>query len=269
MRKTWLLAWTMFRGTQWGGGSGTSRRKKLNLGKVGNALLMVFVAGYVVALVTTAVYGIYGPLSAAGLQTVIPALVVSAVSIITFLFGAMYAMSVYYHASDVDKILPLPFTASQIIFAKFLTTLLYEYLLVLFAVVPALVTYGIRSGEGIAYYAWAGLTALILPVTPLALASVLVILLMRFSPAARNKDRFNMISNILILAITLGLVFGMQSIQRLEGDLAAILAKSVSELARVTAGLFPGSSLAAAALADPATGDALLRMAGWIGRAHV
>ena len=265
MKKMILLAWTMFRGTQWGGGATSARKRRLNLGRVGNLLLMLFVAVYVIGLVTAAVYGIYGPLSSAGIQSVIPALVVSVISIVTFLFGAMYAMSVYYHASDVDKILPLPFTPGQIIFAKFLTTLLYEYLLVILAAVPALITYGVLNGNGAAYYVWLVLTAAALPVTPLALSSVLVVLLMRFSPAARNKDRFNMISNILIMAVTLGIVFGLQSVQRLEGaDLAAILANGTADIARVTAGIFPGSSIAATALADPAAAGAILQMAGFL-----
>jgi len=266
MGKTLLLAWTMFRGTQWGSGAAAgAKRRKLNLGKFGNTLLFVFVAGYLITIVTAGVTGIYKPLASMGLQAAIPSLAVSMISLITFLFGVMYTMSVYYHSSDVDKLLPLPFTPGQIIFAKFLTTLLYEYLMVLLAGLPAMIAYGVLNGESAVYYIWVAVVALILPVTPLALASILVILLMRFSPAARNKDRFNMIANILIMAVTLGIVFGMQSLQGLDSvDLGAMLAKGAAELARVTAGVFPGSALAAAALADPGAGGAPLRIAGYL-----
>lgn len=266
MRNMLLLTWTMFRGTQWGvSSSGSARRRKLSLGKVGNLVLILLMVGYFAALTVLGVRGIYPLLAAMSIQSVIPSLVVSLLSMITFLFGVMYAMSVYYHASDIEKLLPLPFTPGQIVFSKFLTTLLYEYLMVLLLGLPALATYGILNGEGILYYIWTGLILLILPVTPLALASVLVILLMRFSPAARNKDRFNMIANILVMAVTLALVFSMQRMQTMEGsDLAAMLARGAADLAEVTAGVFPGSSFAAAALAEAGTGAAALRILGFL-----
>ena len=200
-----------------------------------------------------------------GMTAVIPALVVSAISILTFLFGVLYTMSVYYHASDVDRLLPLPFLPGQIIFAKFLTTLLYEYLMVLLIGLPALGTYGILSGAGAAYYMLMLVALVLLPVTPLALASILVILLMRFSPAARNKDRFNMVSSIGIMVLTLGFVFLIQKAQSLDGaDLAGMLAKTTAEVARVTAGVFPGSSMAAGMLADPGSWSALADLAGYL-----
>lgn len=265
MRNTWLLAWAMFRGIQWGGGIGARRTRKINLGRVGNLILAMVMAGYFVTLAVLGVRSVYPLLAPAGMQSALPSLVISLLSLLTFLFGVMYAISVYYHASDVDKLLPLPLRPGQIVLAKFLTTLLYEYILVWLLGLPALITYGVLEGAGALFYFRALVILLFLPVTPLALASVLVILLMRFAPAARNKDRFNMVANIGIMAVTLLLVFGMQRLQSLSGpDLITALAHNAAALARVTAGVFPGSAFAAAALADSAGRGLTLDLPGFL-----
>ncbi len=84
---------------------------------------------------------------------------------------------------------------------------------------------------------------------PLCLASILVLLIMRFTPLARNKDRFNMVAGILAMLLAFGFVFGTQSMAGFdELDLAQMNSSGSESVARLTTAVFPGTFLPSARL---------------------
>lgn len=126
-------------------------------------------------------------------------------SLVVFMFGIFYVITVFYFAQDVEHLLPLPLKPGQIVTAKFLTVLLYEYLTLLIFLVPLLVVFGVKDGAGVLYYLYGIVVYLALPVVPLVLASVIAMAIMSFAGVARNKDRFRMFGGIAAVLASFGL----------------------------------------------------------------
>lgn len=69
---------------------------------------------------------------------------------------------------------------------------------------PILIVYGVKSGGGILYYVYALLIFLTLPVIPIVLDSVIVMIIMRFTNLAKNKDAFRTISAVITIMFGVG-----------------------------------------------------------------
>lgn len=261
MRHVFLLTWTMMRGNGLMNLSGDNRKKRKLLGKVGNTILMLLVAVYFGGLVAAGAHFIYGLLAPAGLQDLLISLFVSATVLMVFFFGVLYVISIFYHSSDVEKLLPLPLTPESIIGAKLIVTAVYEYVFVTLMILPPLIVYGVLDRQPWTFYLISLLVLLLLPLIPLCTAAVLVMLIMRLTPVARNKDRFSMLSGLLSMVVAIGIMYGMQSLGSFSGDaLTRMIQTGSDRLASVAASVFPGTRFAVAALTSPSAGAALLQI---------
>lgn len=261
MRTILSLTRVLFLGSGYAGFGSDARKSRKLAGKIGNTVLFAFLAVYMLAISSFSAWSLYDLLAPVNLGAMMVGLYLSAGVMVVFFFGILYVMGVFYFASDVEKLLPLPLHPEQIITAKFLVSMLYEYLFLLVLVAPALTVYGIRSGAPAVYFLTLLLVFVLLPVIPLAIASVIVMIIMRFTPFARNKDRFNMFSMVLALVLSLGFTFGMQSMATMEGfDLTNLITASADRIARITASAFPGTAFAASAVAGAGTRDGLLSL---------
>ncbi|TNJ65560.1 hypothetical protein FE784_14130 [Paenibacillus hemerocallicola] len=147
----------------------------------------------------------YDALESIGQGGVVLGLGLALASLVVFMFGIFYVITVFYFAQDVEHLLPLPLRPGQIVTAKFLTVLLYEYLTLLVLLVPLLIVFGVKINGGVLYYLYAVLVYLALPVVPLVLASVIAMAIMSFAGVARNKDRFRMYGGIAAVLASFGL----------------------------------------------------------------
>ncbi|MEF3311955.1 hypothetical protein PV433_24000 [Paenibacillus sp. GYB004] len=148
---------------------------------------------------------LYDGLKPIGQEGAVLGLGLSITSLVVFMFGIFYIITVFYFAQDVEYLLPLPLKPSQIVSAKFLTVLLYEYLTQLVLLAPLLIVFGVKDGAGVMYYVYAVITFLALPILPLVVASVVAMAIMSFSGVARNKDRFRLIGGTVAVLFSLGL----------------------------------------------------------------
>ena len=202
---------------------------------------------------------LYDALEGFGLQAAILGTATGAGAVVVFFFGVFYVLSIFYFSSDVEKLLPLPLRAFEILGAKFLVTTVYEYIGALLITGPLYITYGIRSGAGPAFYVIATLVYLLLPVIPLAIASILVMAVMRFTPFARNRDVFNIVVSLLILVLALGFNVGMQKLIGISDPnlVTKLLGQDGGSIARITSSMFPGTGFAASALATAGSLESL------------
>ncbi len=232
-------------------GLGSDARRKRRLSGIGNVLLFGFLAVYFIGVIGISAWGLYDVLSSVGLEAAMLGLFVSAGVLVVFVFGMMYVISIFYFANDIEHLLPLPLQPEQIIGAKFLVTLVYEYMFVGVIVLPALSVYGYRSGAGFLYYLTMVVVFLLLPVIPLVFAAVIIMLLMRFTRFGRNRDRFNMAASIIALALALGFSFGLQSLSASgTADLGQLISEGGERVAQITTTVFPGTIFATRALAE-------------------
>jgi len=273
MKMMLRLARVIIRGNGFGSLAGDGNRKRRRLSGVGAVILFAFMILYLTALVSISAYALIELLAPFGLQSLVLGLYVSAGVMLSFFIGAMYVISLFYYTSDVDMLLPLPLRAAQIIGAKFLVTALYEYVFLAVLVLPPLVIYGLAGRASFVYYPAALLVFFLLPLIPLALATILTMLVMRFTPLARNKDRFNMVASLLLMLLSLAFVMASQTLANRPGaDLALFFQQNADKVASLTTAVFPGTGLAiqglvaaapgAVAFSVAAPGTALLNLLG-------
>lgn len=206
---------------------------------LGLAVLMGFSFGFMLS-------DLYDSLAMVDLSHIIPRLLVPAAGIMVFMFGIFYVMNVFYFSKDVENYLYLPVKAGEILGAKFLVSLIYEYFIILIFFLPMLTVYGIKDGSGVLYYIYMILSLILVPVFPLVIASIISMLIMRYSSKFKNRDRFNMIAGILSLVVALGFNFGIQYLtNRFTGDSHMVIG-DISDLPmfKIISWVFPTSRFA-------------------------
>ncbi len=258
IKRTLSLACVMLKGNGLANINGDSRKKNKWLSKAGNFILLGFLAVYMSVLTGVSALTLRRVLEPAGLHQILIGLYVSVAVVFIFLFGIVYVISIFYHSSDTEKLLPLPLKPDYMISAKLIITALYEYVFVIVLIVPPLLVYGLTGNEAWYYFFSVAVVVLLLPIIPLCIASVMVMLIMRFTPFARNKDRFSMISGLLAMGLALAFIIATQSMSAFsQEDLILLLQSGVQDLSGLTAVVFPGVSAASAALTADSAVSAL------------
>ncbi len=254
MRKIWVLLRVLLKS----GGALVSKKKGrqwwlwLLLGF--SFLILAFSVG-MMAL------GMYEVTATQGAQGLLVPLALGATSAIIFIFGVFYTISVMYHADDVQQLLALPVRPYQILGAKFLTLVIYEYIFESIILLPILVVYGIKSGAGVPYVIYSVLLFAILPVIALSMASALVMLVMRFTSFGKNKQAFKFVGGLIALVLAIGMNVGIQtSANNITQEQLAALATNMSSLIGVVERIFPGTSFASQALLNSAAMSGLWNM---------
>jgi ABC-2 type transport system permease protein len=243
MRKVFILAKTLLKS----GGGIASARKKGRQWWVPLLLGFAFLSfGFSVGMMAL---GLYDTLAPVGAQGVILPLAMGATSVVIFIFGIFYTVSVMYHADDVSLLLALPLKPWQILGAKFLNLVVYEYIFEAFIMLPILVVYGIKSASGAPYIIYSIILFAILPAIALSMASVLVMIVMRFTSFGKNKQAFKFVGGIIALVLALGFNVGLQSAaNQFSPEQLAALANGSSSLVTVVERIFPGVPFASRAL---------------------
>lgn len=242
MRKVFILAKTLLKSS----GGLMTNQKKGRRWWVPLVLAFAFLAlGLSIGMMAL---GLYEALAPMGAQGVIMPLAMGATSVVIFIFGIFYTVSVMYHADDVPLLLALPLRPWQILGAKFLNLIVYEYIFEAFIMLPILVVYGIKSGAGVTYILYSAILFAILPVIALSMAAVLVMVVMRFTSFGKNKQAFKFVGGIIALVLALGLNMVLQNAaSRFTPEQLAALADG-SSLVAVVERMFPGLPFASRAL---------------------
>lgn len=188
----------------------------------------------------------YDGLATVGEEGVLLSLGIAVSAFLIFFFGLFYTMNTFYFSDDVENLLPLPIKSSHILGAKFIIVTIFEYLTECLIFLPILIVYGVKSGGGILYYVYSLLIFLTLPVIPIVIDSVIVMIIMRFTNLAKNKDAFRTISAV--IAIIFGVGISTMS-QRLVLNAGAVQTQlGNNSLVAVTSNIFPASKLGALGL---------------------
>ena len=111
------------------------------------------------------------------------------------------SINVLYFTKDNEYILPLPLKPYQIILARTLVMLVAEYAVILLIGLIPLVMYGIMTVQGILFYILAICSLILLPILPMLLISIIVMIIMGFAKLTKNRNRFQLIAYILLIAI--------------------------------------------------------------------
>ena len=171
-------------------------------------------------------------------------------SLVTFLFSIFLIPSIFYFSKDSETLLSLPLPPQTILSAKFSVCLAYEYAFTLIVLAPLFIAYASNTVIGIPYVLLALVIFITLPIYPLVLSSIITMLLMRFVPFFKNRDRFNMIAGILSIVLAFSFSFAMNSgtISEDPNALITMLVAGHNSMISLFSKIFPAIPFAAEAL---------------------
>lgn len=170
-------------------------------------------------------------------------------ALLIFVFSLFLIPSVYYFSKDINTLLALPLYPQTIIASKFIVCLLYEYMFTAAICIPLLIAYGQVCAISVSMILFMLIAMLTLPIYPLILSSIITMLMMRFAPFMKNRDRFNIIGSILILMVSFGFSFYVGQIESFDqAQLLALLQEGNNSLMSVFSYLFPAIPFIAKAM---------------------
>ena len=113
-------------------------------------------------------------------------------------------VTVLYTADDLPVLLPMPFSANQIVIAKLTVTLKFPVVLSVILINASFFGFGLRAGMGTAFYIGTVLSSVLIPVSGLAIAALLTVVIFKCCGFIRNRDIMVAIGGILTIVLTVG-----------------------------------------------------------------
>lgn len=228
--------------------SGESFGKGTN--KIKNFLLTILVIACfipIAVVIGSFVAKFYEVLKTIGQEGIILNMGFSLSCAVIFFLGIFYIIGTFYFSMDIENLLPLPFRASQILGAKLAVVVVYEYITQLVIFLPIIISYGIKSSASILYYLYNIIIYITIPIIPLIAAAILVMIIMRFSNIAKNKDRFKLIGGVIAIVIGMGINIVLQNAAKALSDpikMQKLIMEGNNSLVNATSSLFPSSKFA-------------------------
>lgn len=188
---------------------------------------------------------------------------------LSFILSVKNIVTVLYTADDLPVLLPMPFSAGQIVSAKLIVASGFPVKLSLILLNGVCLGLGLRAGLGVAFVIGTLLASVLVPITGIALATLLVVVVFRLFGFIRNRDITMVLGGIFTLLISIGYLIininlrGGQQAQVTATALTALasVSESVPNLAALSRFMFEGSLpalLLALAISAAATALALL-----------
>lgn len=173
--------------------------------------------------------------------------------ILMIFFAILSIPGVFYFSKDIEDYLPLPFSSTEIIIAKYITAYIQSLSMVALIFIPIFYNYFTLVNPGISFIFISLFTIFLIPLIPLSIALIVVAILMRFVPFLKNKDLYIYISTGLIFIPTFVVVFAMSSTNP-DADLMEVILASLENmddsLFRQISIFFPTSHMFTLALVD-------------------
>ncbi|HPU95456.1 MAG TPA: hypothetical protein PK488_01130, partial [Bacillota bacterium] len=182
-------------------------KKKLSFKFLGQALLYLLlacVAGVYEVIFIMLLRDMYPMLAAAGQQSSMLTLGISASQIMVLIFGMFYVIAAFYYAKGTSQLMAMPMSPVTVLMGKFTVVLMNEYLTQLFILGPFIGVYGVMSKAGLGYWVMCVLVFLLAPLLPLAIASLLAMLLAGVIAKGRNKTYMNVLGVLIFLVAYFG-----------------------------------------------------------------
>ena len=180
--------------------------KKTNLLKtLGLMLLMLFAGVELIGGYSFICYKLFGVTKLINHPEIIISFAYVASQVITLIFGLFFILGIMFFAKDSEFLSSLPLPQWQVFSSKFLLVYTNEIILTLVITAPPVIIYGIGTGVGVLFYLKAFLILLFLPCIPLAIASLLSMLLMGAVSRTKHRDAISIVAGLFfIVAMIVG-----------------------------------------------------------------
>ncbi|UJL47544.1 hypothetical protein KFZ58_06655 [Virgibacillus sp. NKC19-16] len=263
MNKAWLVMKTMLKMQYSKAGRNSSQ---VWVFVIAAFILLPFVGLYI-SLVNSMVRVLYELLQPFGQESLILGILFLILHMLLFLISIVTVVSAFYFAEDIQSFIPFPLQPYQLLLGKAASPFLYLYLTAGAIFLPAFYFYGSVSGASILYYLFGVIIFLLLPIIPFTIASILVMVLMRFVNVAKNKDRSKVLAGVFslffIIFINVFLRLNTNS-DDISANFAAFIQERDDVLQLITA-FYPPAFVSTLALTESTTWIGVLSFAALIG----
>ncbi|MDR3645414.1 MAG: hypothetical protein P4M02_10115 [Clostridia bacterium] len=217
--------------------------KKKFFKSVGILALVVFALAEMIGVYAYLCHALYGVAASIGHPEALISLGIVAAQLMTLVFGLFYILGALFFAKDSELLASLPVKQWKVFCSKMLYVYAGELGVSLCIITPVSVIYGIGGGLGALFYLKMLLALIFLPAIPLAIASLISMLLMGVVSRTRHRDMITtVLSFVFVLAIVVGQnLFTSQLSKSGTGQTAAKLLQSGDGLIRMIGRYFPPS----------------------------
>lgn len=210
MRNIYLMMRMMLQGTQMSsafGGIGSARRKRFAGVAAGKQRKLLKQIGIVVALLiySILIFGSVGKSQAVlfneGKLAFGEAIINLAFMplVLSIVMAFMLILNIMYFSNDLELFLVMPVKPGEIVGARLAVSQFSEAMISLVIFLPASLIFCYFSHQSIGRYVEAVISAFLLTTVPVAVFSIIIIIIMRMLCFIKNRERLQMIVNIIFL----------------------------------------------------------------------
>ncbi len=182
-------------------GIGQEKRKK------GMVALYFFIFIYLGAILGVMSYNIINALIPINQEEMFLGIFFLAIATMVIFQSIFSIANVFYFSKDIEYILPMPIKPWEILFAKFNVILITEYVMTFLLGIVPIVIYGILTSSSILFYIFSIIGMLVFPIFPLAIESIIIILIMSLGKFTKDKDKLQLISTIILIVVIVAVQF--------------------------------------------------------------
>ncbi len=228
---------------------GYAGKKRKTRSKGATILLYLFLVGTMGFYSSMIGFRLTKALASVGAEDMIIRLISMAAPVFAVVFGVLQAIPMLYHESSLESLLVLPVKPAAITAAKLTQAFAPILLITAIFCYPALIVHGVITSRPWSYYAQTVPFMLFVTVAPFAITAVFVLIMMRYTKLARNKDRFQLITSIVtvLLVVAFSLAANLQTSGSSEGG-GIFADPATGVLLNRLVRFFPASAFSAAML---------------------
>lgn len=151
--------------------------------------------------------------------------------IMSFVLSVKNIVTVLYTADDLPVLLPMPLSAGQIVTAKLTVASRFSVGLSLIVTNSVCLGLGVRAGMGAAYVIGTMLSSALIPITGIALATLLIVTVFKIFGFIRNRDITVVLGGIFTLALTVTYMFISNKFNNGDSNSVAAIFSTISSIA--------------------------------------
>lgn len=164
-------------------------------------------------------------------------------SIYILIMGILIVPGIFYFSKDIERYLVLPVRAADILFSKFIASLITMYLSAAVIFIPFAIAYMVNVKPDFLFIIRFIVSSLMIPIIPFTLSLIFMILVLTFIPFFKNKDVYTYVSTLLGIVLGLGMAFLGQTSGTGGADFLSKIMTSIASgdnaLLKVMNGIFP------------------------------
>ncbi|MBO7709908.1 MAG: hypothetical protein J6S83_05535 [Lachnospiraceae bacterium] len=158
--------------------------------------------------------------------------------ILSFVLAIKDIVTVLYMADDLGLLLPMPFSAAQIVMAKLVVASYFPVMLSVVILNSVCLGYGIRAGEGVSFVIGTVLSSILIPVTGISVAALLIVILFRVFRVLRSRNLTVALGGIFTFGLTIAYIIFYSMLDSGGSEKATAAVNALSSVS----GAFPNIS---------------------------